>query len=96
MTKNDVLAVLREYKDQFADQYGITALGVFGSVARGQNREDSDVDIVIKFHLPNLITLSRIRLEIEEAVHQHVDIVHYREKMNQLLKARIDSEAVYV
>jgi hypothetical protein len=40
--------------------------------------------------------MSRIRLEIEEAVHQHVDIVHYREKMNQLLKARIDREAVYV
>jgi predicted nucleotidyltransferase len=71
-------------------------LGIFGSIARGEDREDSDVDIVVKIDPPNLITLSRIRLEIEEILHKHVDIVHYRERMNKLLKSRIDSEAVYV
>jgi uncharacterized protein len=65
-------------------------------VARGEEREDSDVDIVVKIDPPNLITLSRIRLEIEELIHKHVDITQYSEKMNKLLKKRIDNEAVYV
>jgi predicted nucleotidyltransferase len=65
-------------------------------VARGEARDDSDIDIVVKIDPPNLITLSRIRLEIEEIIHKHVHIVHYRERMNKLLKSRIDSQAIYV
>jgi len=65
-------------------------------MARGEARDDSDVDIEVKIDPPNLITLSRIRLEIEEILHKHVDIVHYRERMNKLLKKRIDNEVVYV
>ncbi|MBF0556277.1 MAG: nucleotidyltransferase domain-containing protein [Nitrospirae bacterium] len=96
MENDQIITLLHEYKQQFADRYGIKALGVFGSVARGDMRSDSDVDIVIKTDSPNIITLSRIRLEIEELVNKHVDIVHYREKMNKLLKERIDRDAIYV
>lgn len=96
MENDKIITVLHEYKKQFAAQYGITALGVFGSVTRGQMRDESDVDIVIEIAKPNIITLSRIRLEIEELVNKHVDIVHYREQMNKLLKERIDRDAIYV
>jgi predicted nucleotidyltransferase len=95
MGKNDLLDLLRGYKARCAGKYGISALGVFGSVARNQAKDGSDVDIVVKMEPPNLVTLSRMRLEIEEMVHTHVDIVHYRDTMNKLLKQRIDEEAVY-
>ncbi|MBF0464759.1 MAG: nucleotidyltransferase domain-containing protein [Nitrospirae bacterium] len=91
-----IIFLLSQYKKQFAGQYGIISLGVFGSVARREMRGDSDVDIVIKITHPNIVTLSRIRLEIEELVSKHVDIVHYREKMNTLLKERIDKDTIYV
>jgi len=45
---------------------------------------------------PDLLKLSRMRIELEEQMHVHVDIINYREKMNDFLKKRIDSEAVYV
>ncbi len=96
MGKDEVISVLQNFKKQYSAQYGIQSLGFFGSLARDDARDDSDIDIVIKIDPPNLITLSRIRLEIEESIHKHVDIVHYRERMNKLLKKRIDSEAVYV
>ncbi|MBF0520727.1 MAG: nucleotidyltransferase domain-containing protein [Nitrospirae bacterium] len=91
-----IIFLLKQYKRQFADQYGIVALGVFGSVARREMQGDSDVDVVIKIIHPNIVTLSRIRLEIEELISKHVDIVHYREKMNTLLKERIDKDTIYV
>jgi predicted nucleotidyltransferase len=37
-----------------------------------------------------------MRIELEELMHVHVDIINYREKMNSFLKKRIDREAVYV
>lgn len=96
MGRDEIVSVLQDFKKRYSVQYGIQSLGIFGSLARGEARSDSDVDIVVKIDPPNLITLSRIRLEIEEIIHKHVDIVHYRERMNKLLKEKIDSEAVYV
>jgi len=96
MGRNEIISILRDFKNQSAARYGIKSLGIFGSVARDEAAKDSDVDVVIKMEPPNLITMSRIRVEIEEATHAHVDIVHYRERMNKLLKEKIDSEAVYV
>ncbi len=45
MEKGDVLAILRDFKQNFADKYGILEIGIFGSIARGEDRDDSDVDI---------------------------------------------------
>jgi uncharacterized protein len=96
MGRDEIVSILHNFKKRYSAQFGIQSLGIFGSVARDDARDDSDVDVVVKIDPPNLITLSRIRLEIEEIVHKHVDIVHYRERMNKLLKERIDNEAIYV
>ena len=94
--KDKTLEVLRQYKGQLSERYGITALGIFGSVARGEQQTTSDVDVVVKMREPNLFVLVHVKEELEEALHEHVDIVHYRERMNAFLKHRIDQEAVYV
>ncbi len=95
-SREDIIEVLRKYKQEHQKEYGIEMLGIFGSIARGQATEASDVDIVIRTKTPNLFLLSRIRQELEEQFHRHVDIVSYREKMNRFLKKRIDNEARYV
>ncbi len=90
------LEILRSFKGEFEEQYGVTALGLFGSVARGQAAETSDVDVVVCMKNPNLFRLVHVKETLEEALHEHVDIVHYRERMNGFLKSRIDQEAIYV
>ena len=94
--RDEALAILSSLKGDFGDRYGITALGIFGSVARDQATGTSDVDVVVKMRDPNLFTLVHVRETLEEALHEHVDIVHYRERMNGFLKKRIDREAIYV
>jgi predicted nucleotidyltransferase len=94
--KNKTLEILRDLKGEFAERYGITTLGIFGSVAREEEMETSDVDVVVTMREPNLFTLVHVKEELEEALHEHVDIVHYRERMNAFLKRRIDQEGIYV
>ncbi len=96
INREDVIDVLRKYKQEHQKEYGIEMLGLFGSIARGQATETSDVDIVIQTKKPNLFLLSRIRQELEEQFHMHVDMISYRKKMNRFLKKRIDNEARYV
>lgn len=96
MNRKEILAILRKHKRNFSEKYGIMDIGVFGSVARDQAREDSDVDVVVKMSKPDLFYMVHIKEELEETCHKKVDIVQYRERMNSFLKKRIDKEAIYV
>ena len=96
MKRDDVLAILREFKRDRAEEYWILEIGVFGSVARDEAGEDSDVDICIKTRTPNPFALVHIREEIEKRVKRRVGIVRVREKMNPFLRERIEREGRYV
>ena len=93
---DEVLGVLKKRKMEFEAAYGVTAIGIFGSLARGEAIPDSDVDVVVKMANPDLFYLVHIKEKLEGDYKTKVDIVHYREKMNAFLKKRIDQEAVYV
>lgn len=96
MGQKEIIQVLRDYKREYAEQYGILEIGVFGSVARDEAVETSDVDVVVRIVKPDLFLLAGLKYELEERLDRQVDIVTYRENMNQFLKKRIDGEAIYV
>lgn len=57
--------------------YPIHRITLFGSRANGTNREDSDVDLIIEFSAPiTLMTISKLRCELEEMLGVGVDIIH--------------------
>jgi hypothetical protein len=96
MKRDDILAVLREFMRDHAEEYGILQIGIFGSTARDEAGEESDVDILIKTKTPNPYTLVHVKEAIEKLVRRHVDIIRVREKMNPFLKERIEKDARYV
>ena len=96
LRRSEVLDILGRHKAEFADRYGITALGVFGSVARDEAGEESDVDIVYETSAPNLFRTVRMKRDLETLFRRRVDVVRWRERLNPRLKARIVREAVYV
>lgn len=94
--RSQVLEVLRKMKPILKEKYGVTHLGIFGSVARDEATESSDVDVVMEIEVPNLFTSVNIKEDLEAELNVSVDLVRYREHMNTYLKARIEKEAVYV
>ena len=92
----EVLRILGEHKEELASRYGVTRLGIFGSMARDEASVASDVDVVVEMKRPDLFYMVHIKEELEDALHCPVDIIHYRKRMNKFLKKRISSEAVYV
>ena len=45
----EILEYLQQNKSEFHSRYGVTKIGLFGSYARDQNNEESDIDIVVEF-----------------------------------------------
>jgi len=87
---------LREFKQQRGAEFDLTALGYFGSYARGEARPDSDVDIVFETKRPNLLRTSAIRRTLASVLNRSVDVVSIHEYLSPNFKARLEREAIYV
>ena len=96
MTKDDIIDFLQTNKKKFLEKYQISHMTLFGSYARGENHEDSDIDIAIETPVSDYFLLYDFKEELEQALHHKVDIVRLREKMNEALKRRIVQEGIYV
>lgn len=95
-TTTEYLHLLKQYMQRHAAQYGITRMGIFGSVARGEQKDGSDVDICFEASTtPTLFTLARIKYELEALLGSPVDLVRLRERMDEFLKNDIEREALY-
>ena len=96
MNRSEILDRLFHYKQKNQEKYRFTRIGIFGSVAKGNADEHSDIDIVVEQREPDLFLLGCIKTDLEEEFGKQVDIVRFRQNMNTFLKNRILREAVYV
>ena len=95
-TRTEIIHLLSLYKPTAQSKYGLTRLGIFGSVARGEQTEDSDVDVCYEGRVPSLLTLDLIQTDLEQILGSRVDLVRIRDGMNSLLRERIKKGGVYV
>ncbi|MDO9206808.1 MAG: nucleotidyltransferase domain-containing protein [Sulfuricurvum sp.] len=96
MIKEEILQYLKAHQEEFKSKYQISKIALFGSYARGENREDSDVDIAIETKLSDYFALYDFKETLENTFHTKVDVIRLRDKMNLSLKNRILSEGIYV
>lgn len=74
MKKNDVLAIITAHQEQL-HQMGVQSLSLFGSVARDEATEDSDVDFLVEFNCEvGLFEFIKVRLFLEDILNCSVDI----------------------
>lgn len=98
LQKDDVLLFLQAQKDHFFTDYQLVKLGLFGSFARNEATENSDIDLLIEFE-PETENLSEKKAKIKHLVSQHfnrkVDLC--REKyIKPYFKSQILKSVIYV
>lgn len=72
----DVLeAKLKEYKPILEQQYYVKKIGVFGSYVRNEQRDDSDIDIIVEFSRPVGFKFIDLKIFLEEILNREVDLV---------------------
>ena len=93
---DQLIQFLKDHKEHFAREFTVTKLGLFGSYARREPTEESDIDIVVELEKPDLFFLIGIKQTVEEAFGPKVDVVRLRDSMNAVLKKRIEQDVIYV
>ena len=94
-TTSEYLQALRLYKEAKASVYGISRIGIFGSVARGEHTEGSDVEICVDLQHPSLYYMVHIKEDLQQLFGCPVDIIRIRPEMDALLKRDIMKEGIY-
>ncbi|WOF17059.1 nucleotidyltransferase family protein [Methanoplanus sp. FWC-SCC4] len=93
--KSEVLAKLESHLPEIQERFGIESLGVFGSVSRGEDTPESDVDILYRFK-PGIKTyhaLLDLGEYLEKLFGRKVDLVS-SEWMSPYLRPYVDAEVI--
>lgn len=92
----DCIAKLSDFKTRSGQKYGIQKLGIFGSVARQENTENSDIDIVVELQDPTLSKMYDLNEKLTSLFGCNVDVVRFRKSLRPLFKANILNDVIYV
>jgi len=93
ITLND-LRNKREHINIIARKHGAGNIRVFGSISRGEEGPDSDIDFLIDFEEDrSLLDLVGLKLELEELLGHKVDLVT-ESAMHRLISVKVKKEAI--
>ncbi|MFH1832421.1 MAG: nucleotidyltransferase family protein [bacterium] len=95
VNKTTILQFLREHKDVLEKNFGVTKIALFGSFARGQETENSDIDLLIDMKEHDFDKRYDLKEFLEEAFGRTVD-VGYFDSVRKFIMRQILKEIVYV
>ncbi len=96
MTRDETLTLLRAHKAVVVERFGVTGLALFGSTARDQASDGSDIDILVQFDGPATSKqYFGLQFYLEDLLGHSVDLVTQK-ALRQELRPYVEAEAVDV
>jgi predicted nucleotidyltransferase len=92
----EIIALLRLEREQLFEKFGVVNIGLFGSFARGQATNDSDIDFIVELKEPRFDWLAGLQIHLEQKFNRRIEIVRKGNKVNSRFTKRVDKEAIYV
>jgi predicted nucleotidyltransferase len=95
-TVSEISQILQDQKPYLAEKYGVAEIGIFGSYVRGEQRPDSDLDILIELERPariSLIDLVELELYLSDLLGIKVDLA-VKKNLKPRIGERILQEAI--
>ena len=94
-SRNEHLQLLRKFKRSRAGEYNIKRIGIFGSVARNEQTENSDIDVYYEGPAMGLSLNVRLLDELEKLFGTHVDVIRKHSNLRPNFLQHIEKEVVY-
>jgi len=95
ITKEEIIKTPAKGKSELQEQFKVRRLALFGSYARGEQRTDSDVDILVEVDPSIGLDFVTLAERIEELISTNVELVSSRAINSRTMKF-IEPELIYV
>jgi len=93
INKTNILNYLKEHYSEFKNKYNVEQIGLFGSYARDEATESSDIDIFVKMK-PSLFDMVAIKNQIEHDLDKKVDIIREHKNIKPFLLQTIKKDLI--
>jgi len=95
-SQQDILISIKKIKDEVMRTYPVKNIGVFGSVARNEQTEASDIDLLVEFSQPvGFVTFIRLESFLSKRLGRPVDLVT-SDSLKPVIRQDILYEVIYV
>jgi len=92
----EIKEVLQKHKSELRDQYGLKEIGIFGSYVRGEQNEESDLDILVELDKPvGFVRFLKLENALSQLLGVRVEIVT-KKALKPHIGKRILQEVRYV
>ena len=94
-TTQEYIDILKQHAPMLRDRYGMTSMMLFGSVARGQQREDSDVDVLVDLP-PIYYNACAANDYLEEVLGCRVDMIRRHNNLTPFFIKRVNRDGIRI
>jgi len=92
----EIRRILKEQIEILQERYKVKKIGIFGSYIHGDNKTDSDIDILVEFSVPpDIFEFIRLEEFLSNLLGRKVDLVSIK-ALKPMIKENILQEAIYI
>ena len=95
LSKDDIIQFLRTDKAFLKENFGVVNIGLFGSYAKDQQTQESDIDFLVEFIEPRFDWLAGLQVYMENKFNAKIEIIRKRKLNNSRFFDRVEKEVIY-
>lgn len=95
ITKDEILTLIRAHKNILEEKYGLLSIGLFGSYARGENKQDSDIDFFVELKRQSFSDYAGLEIYLECLFQRKVEVVIKYDRLRPAFLKNISKDLIY-
>ena len=90
-----IMDVLKNDKAFLRKEFGVINIGLFGSYAKGNQKEDSDIDFLVELQEPRFEWLAGLQIYLETKFGRKIELIRKGKNVNQRLIQKVERDIIY-
>ncbi len=95
LSRREYIKRIKAHTETIIEDFGVRSLCLFGSVARNEQNESSDIDIFVDME-PDFLKVAGLKQYLESLLGQNVDIIRKHSNNDKLLIQQIEKDGIYI
>ena len=95
LSHTEIMDVLKNDKAFLRKEFGVINIGLFGSYAKGNQKEDSDIDFLVELQEPRFEWLAGLQIYLETKFDRKIELVRKGKNVNQRLIQKVEGDIIY-
>ena len=95
ITRQQCIDIIKANAETIVNQFDVRSLRLFGSLARNEQQESSDVDVCVEMP-PDMFQLVGLKLYLEELTGCDVDVIRVHRDIDEFLMKQIERDGIYI